>query len=36
MEYLARNGARGGTRSTEYKVNSDKEVMEIGRMAEGD
>ena len=33
---LARKGARGGTRGTGNKVGSDKELTEVGRMAEGD
>ena len=33
---LAGKGARSGTRGTENNVDSDKELMEIGRMAEGD
>ena len=33
---LARKGAKGGTRRTEDKVSSDKELMEFGWMAEGD
>ena len=34
--YLAGKGARGGTKGTGNKVGSDKELMEVGRMAEGD
>ena len=33
---LAGKGARGGTRRTGNRVSSDKELMEVGRMAEGD
>ena len=33
---LAGKGARGGTRGTEDKVNIDKELVEVGRVAEGD
>ena len=33
---LAGKGARGGTRETENKVSSKKELMEIGRVAESD
>ena len=33
---LARKGARGGMRVTGNKVSSDKELMEVGRMAVGD
>ena len=33
---LARKEARGGTRGTGTKVSSDKELTEVGRMAEGD
>jgi hypothetical protein len=33
---LARKGARGGMRGTGNKVGSDKELMEVGRMVEGD
>ena len=32
----ARKGARSGTRVMGNKVSSDKELMEVGRMAEGD
>ena len=30
---LARKGARGGLKGTGNKVSSDKELMEVGRMA---
>jgi hypothetical protein len=33
---LARKGARRETRGTGSKVSSDKELMEVGRMAVGD
>ena len=33
---LARKGARGGLRVTGNKVSSDKELMEVERMAKGD
>ena len=33
---LAGKGARCGTRVMEDKVSIDKELMEVGRMAEGD
>ena len=33
---LAREGARGGMRGIGNKVSSDKEFLEVGRMAEGD
>ena len=33
---LARKGAKIGTRGMGNKVSSDKELMEVGRMAEGD
>ena len=33
---LAGKGARGGTRGTGDKVSIDKELMEVGRVAEGD
>ena len=33
---LARKGARGGLREMGNKVNSDKELTEVGRMAEGE
>ena len=33
---LAGKGARGGTRGTGNKVSFDKELMEVGRMVEGD
>ena len=33
---LARKGARGGTRGMGNKVISDKKLMEVGRMTEGD
>ena len=33
---LAGKGARGETRGTGDKVSIDKELMEVGRMAEGD
>ena len=32
---LAGKGAKGGTRATGNKVSSDKELTEVGRMAEG-
>ena len=35
-ESLAGNGARGEMRGTGNKVGSDKELMEVGRVAEGD
>ena len=35
-ESLAGKEARGGTRGTGNKVSSDKELIEVGRMAEGD
>ena len=33
---LVGKGARGGTRGMGNKVSFDKELMEVGRMAEGD
>ena len=33
---LAGKGARGGIRGTGNKVSSDKELMAVGRVAEGD
>jgi hypothetical protein len=33
---LATKGTRGSVRGTGNKVSSDKEFMEVGRMAEGD
>ena len=33
---LTRKGARSGLRETGNKVNSEKELTEVGRMAEGD
>ena len=34
--YLAGKGARGGMRGMENKVGFDKELMEVGRMVEGE
>ena len=33
---LAGKGARGGTRRTGSKISSEKELMKVGRVAEGD
>ena len=35
-ESLARVGARAGTSRSVIEIGSDKELMEVGRMAEGD